>query len=320
MKCDEAREYFSEYVEGIEDSARIPVEAHLRDCGKCQAEIRGLEKMLGLLRKMPEVEPPRDFLVKLNARIDEIEDVGLFSKLSKILGQKWAWSKGLAMAATVVLVFLGTFYLTDQMPGTNQNQASDNSVAMLTGGVAEESASGGEVLSVRAEAKKKDSASVMSGEEAAIRRRSLYQPPSYDGYPYEPAPATVPEGAIRPVSAGNPGAIRRNPVTDVSYTERAPATAAPSTSKAIYPDHIIILRTDNRVDAVEQIMASAAASEAEFLDYSLNVKFIMVSTIHVDHFEQALESLGSVTKFEGPLDRSEAKNFLIEVIVLSSGQ
>ncbi len=56
------RESLSSYVDGeVTDAERLQVERHLETCADCRAEADSLRSIVGLLRRMPEIEPPRSF-------------------------------------------------------------------------------------------------------------------------------------------------------------------------------------------------------------------------------------------------------------------
>ena len=56
------RESLSSYVDGeVTEAERLQVERHLETCADCRAEADSLRSLVGLLRRMPEIEPPRSF-------------------------------------------------------------------------------------------------------------------------------------------------------------------------------------------------------------------------------------------------------------------
>ena len=56
------RESLSAYVDGeVTEAERLQVERHLETCADCRAEADSLRSLVGLLRRMPEIEPPRSF-------------------------------------------------------------------------------------------------------------------------------------------------------------------------------------------------------------------------------------------------------------------
>jgi hypothetical protein len=71
MRCDSARELFSEYTEGsIQAALRIPLETHLSECGDCRAEAEGLREVWSMLDSAPVMDAPADLRAVVWARID----------------------------------------------------------------------------------------------------------------------------------------------------------------------------------------------------------------------------------------------------------
>jgi len=74
MRCERARELFSDYCEGsIQGALRVPLEQHLNTCSACSDEVAGLRMVWGLLDSMPSVEPPADFRETVWRRIGAYE-------------------------------------------------------------------------------------------------------------------------------------------------------------------------------------------------------------------------------------------------------
>ncbi|MCM8814209.1 MAG: hypothetical protein NC924_09830 [Candidatus Omnitrophica bacterium] len=71
MKCAQCKKYLARFLErdlsAVEQAA---AEEHLCGCAVCRQDLRRLEKMIGLLRDLGQVEPPADLMDRVNARID----------------------------------------------------------------------------------------------------------------------------------------------------------------------------------------------------------------------------------------------------------
>lgn len=74
MRCELARESFSDLIEGIiEPGLRETIETHIHSCAACEAEYRGFQETWSLLEKLPEVEVPLYFHSKVMQSIGELQ-------------------------------------------------------------------------------------------------------------------------------------------------------------------------------------------------------------------------------------------------------
>jgi hypothetical protein len=70
MKCDKAQEFFSDYIENTLDRPMtVALEAHLTGCESCGADVASLRSMWIVLDKVPQVEPPADFVWQTTTRL-----------------------------------------------------------------------------------------------------------------------------------------------------------------------------------------------------------------------------------------------------------
>jgi hypothetical protein len=70
MKCDKAQEFFSDYIENTLDRPMtVALETHLNGCEQCSADVAGLKQMYAVLDKVPQVEPPADFVWRTTTRL-----------------------------------------------------------------------------------------------------------------------------------------------------------------------------------------------------------------------------------------------------------
>ena len=330
MRCEEVKDHFSDYLEGNAGKLRGEIEQHVKDCPGCRKEMEQLDKVLGLLRQTPEMDVPPGFLVGVNEKIDAINRGGLVKRLFGGLTDTPAWSKALAMAACAILVFLGSFYITGGLPRGEttaiKETADENTVAAVVPALEVESRKP-EVAAAR-----KDVAVSARPAARAARVAETRRPDGNVMVVYSPgAGASAPSG-VRPASFGSRSVSAANGgvATLTSYEMRPPSETVdsrtvsarsvnvppPSRSKAVYPDRIVIVGTENNDDVIEQVKRHVLASDVQFLEYSENVTFVLVPIELVDHFMQAMESLGQVESIEGPIERPDVQNFLIEVIVM----
>lgn len=74
MRCELARESFSDLVEGIiEPGLRETIETHIHSCAACEGEYHGFQETWSLLEKLPEVEVPLYFHSKVMQSIGELQ-------------------------------------------------------------------------------------------------------------------------------------------------------------------------------------------------------------------------------------------------------
>jgi hypothetical protein len=70
MKCDKAQEFFSDYIENTLDQPMVvAIETHLNGCATCSADVADLRSMWTVLDKVPQVEPPADFVWRTTTRL-----------------------------------------------------------------------------------------------------------------------------------------------------------------------------------------------------------------------------------------------------------
>jgi hypothetical protein len=70
MKCDKAQEFFSDYIESTLDQPMVvALETHLNGCQVCSADVADLRSMWTVLDKVPQVEPPADFVWRTTTRL-----------------------------------------------------------------------------------------------------------------------------------------------------------------------------------------------------------------------------------------------------------
>lgn len=75
MECNDFLEGYSAYRDGLVDEAeRDAFRAHLEGCESCARYDRVVRKGTEVLRDLPRVDPPSDFLARLQHRIYHIED------------------------------------------------------------------------------------------------------------------------------------------------------------------------------------------------------------------------------------------------------
>jgi|GEM_PF-2195938 len=91
MKCERARELFSDYLEGnIEDALTISLRGHLDECPDCRDEFEGFKQTWGLLGSLPEVDPPVNLRHDLVMRLVRAQHEEQMRSRQTTFGSAWA--------------------------------------------------------------------------------------------------------------------------------------------------------------------------------------------------------------------------------------
>jgi hypothetical protein len=124
MKCENAQEFFSEYIEAsLDKPSTVALEAHLTACTSCRRGLEGLRQTWDAFKAVPEVEPPKDLawrvMVQLQReRLERLETQR--KRTNPFLG--WLQSLtpasafGYAMVVAILLVGIA-FPLIGRVPG-----------------------------------------------------------------------------------------------------------------------------------------------------------------------------------------------------------
>ena len=74
---EQQREQLSALLDNqLDQQERAALEAHLRDCAECQAELASLQQTRALLRALPQPALPRNFTLSLEVAVEEPPAVG----------------------------------------------------------------------------------------------------------------------------------------------------------------------------------------------------------------------------------------------------
>jgi|SRR5438034_2772566 len=124
MKCDKAQEFFSDYIENALDRPMtVALETHLNGCEACRADVAGLRDMWTVLDKLPQVEPPADFVWRTTTRLQN----ELLNRREAERARALPWWKRMtpvmAFSYTAVVALLALalrFGLPNNLGGTTQ--------------------------------------------------------------------------------------------------------------------------------------------------------------------------------------------------------
>lgn len=102
-----------EYLSGTLDAGnRARFDAHLKECASCRELIEGMNELSGLFRSLrdpaPETATPAPgFYARVSARIDQEQDVSLWSLLFQPM-----FARRVALASLLFLALVGGFVLS----------------------------------------------------------------------------------------------------------------------------------------------------------------------------------------------------------------
>src|SRR5260370_25601403 len=108
MKCDKAQEFFSDYIENTLDRPMtVALETHLSGCEVCSADVADLRSMWTVLDKVPQVEPPADFVWRTTTRLQN----ELLNRREAERARPMPWWKRLTPAQTFSYVGIAALLL-----------------------------------------------------------------------------------------------------------------------------------------------------------------------------------------------------------------
>ena len=109
MDCRECKKFISEFLDGeLDDEKQAVMNQHLSSCAKCAQDLEKLNKMVNIMKTMGKVDPPPDFIEKVNRRLDT---PGFWQYIYKGLGMIWSLkfqTLALALVATLVIAVVIT--------------------------------------------------------------------------------------------------------------------------------------------------------------------------------------------------------------------
>jgi multidrug efflux pump subunit AcrB len=103
MDCKFCQEKLSDYIDNqMSGEEKQQIENHLKQCSHCAKELEDLKFVLGGLKELPEIDPPKNLCENINKKIKTEQK----PMISRLLNNRW-FSLG-AAAAAVVLIFVFT--------------------------------------------------------------------------------------------------------------------------------------------------------------------------------------------------------------------
>ena len=133
INCEAFDAALPDYLEGtLDDSRRVAVEGHLRECVRCASLLRDLQNINKEASELPDLVPSRDLWAGIEARI-AAPVISIAARPERARRVSPAWM-GIAAAALVMTTAGVTYMLTARSlrPGSPQAVASANPQAAQT--------------------------------------------------------------------------------------------------------------------------------------------------------------------------------------------
>jgi len=112
MNCNQIDRLISRFVDGdLDESLRMAVAEHLRECGACARKLAELEEIASVARRIDMAEPPTDLRARIAAAIEDVDSVqgptsSLAARIRSLLRPAPVRLAGAAIAAAVALVIV----------------------------------------------------------------------------------------------------------------------------------------------------------------------------------------------------------------------
>ncbi|MEW5909635.1 MAG: zf-HC2 domain-containing protein [Thermodesulfobacteriota bacterium] len=115
--CNDIREDLSAYLDGVLDSEKIGfIESHLHLCRDCRKEFESLKEVRKMVRSLPLVEPPADFLNQINTRIRSRPLISRIAEVFSIPVRINTLSRIAAASVAGILILLLVTIQKDERP------------------------------------------------------------------------------------------------------------------------------------------------------------------------------------------------------------
>lgn len=105
MDCKSFNEHLDNY-EFLSKETKDEMNCHADVCENCRNELDFMLSVMSTVKSLPKIEPPVDFMDKLNLRLDEEEKIkyGVVSRVSRNLRKNWKQYTALAACFALVAV------------------------------------------------------------------------------------------------------------------------------------------------------------------------------------------------------------------------
>lgn len=125
MECKDFKKLLSQFLDNqLEKKEQNEMQGHLQTCVRCKSELESLSKMINLMKGLKEINPPLDFVEKVNRRL---ERATFWQKIKQGLGILWPIKipvQVVTVAATLVLAI----YIANQLETTSYREKKTQEV------------------------------------------------------------------------------------------------------------------------------------------------------------------------------------------------
>jgi anti-sigma factor RsiW len=323
MTCKDIEEKLTAYQEGtLSPEERSLVESHLSSCAQCSSALANLEKTVGLLKNLPEIEPPPWFTQKVMAQVRE--EAEKKSSLLKRLFYPFHIKIPIEAFATLCVVALGLYVYkasgpeikTYQTPPATTREApvKDMPVSKLEG-----------------EAKPTASPKIKPDSEALTRNAPVLQPSIRTDEQKTPSEAMMEQKVESPVATGAASPAPLSSMTkekDISAStdterkgERAKriiqfASRPQKADSDILAGTTVILSVENTASAhtdIEKILGQSGITITK-KDFKNGVQTLIVNCPE-QKFQWLLDRLGTIGKIKHSPEIPEATDGDLQITI-----
>lgn len=130
MDCEKFKNYLDEY-ENLNETDKLEMNKHASECANCRSELDFMLAIMETAKSLPKIEPPADFMEKLNIRIDaeEKKKQNIAMRVLKNMHKNWKqYTVAAACFALVAVVTSNSQMLVNKMEGNNDGVIQEETV------------------------------------------------------------------------------------------------------------------------------------------------------------------------------------------------
>lgn len=307
MRCHEAQELMSEYIDGVLDpSDQERVDRHIQGCPECRSELDALKMVVDLVRDLPLVEPPQEFRPELRKRLEteavRPQNTGLVHRLAS-----GRWSGIIALAASFVLV-IGLAATWEGLPWKNDTSGTRVESCAVKESAQDQSYSGPdqtghapEVLAKSRQSKDLGRVTFDMTDDLTISEEK----PKSTGIAFDYAPAASPERAS--ATEADPGSVQVRKLAagnGASGVAARGTTAQPPPAEAQQPRQAVLeVKVEDMDRAVREIsgIAQKLGGTASVMPGTEGREVVL--SIPAGQFDQAVADIGRKGRVTGKEDK-----------------